>query len=93
MVKGCERRLVIYKSTNSKYFSEIHFIMKEEIDTKNEKRNDIIAEANKIVEESMIKSEKLNKKARKRLSFLLFFLLGFGFSSLISVILAHFNLI
>ena len=62
MVKGCERRLVIYKSKNSKYFSEIHFIMKEEIDAKSEKRRDIIAEANKIVEESVPKSAKRKKR-------------------------------
>ena len=93
MVKGCERRLVIYRSKNSKYFSEIHFIMKEEADTKNVKKRDIIAEANKIVEESMPKNENQRKKTRKKLSFLLFFLLGFGFSSVISVVLAHFSLI
>ena len=92
MVKGCERRLVIYKSKNSKYFSEVHFIMKEDLDTKKEKRRDIIAEANKIVEEANMQNE-AGKQKRKKLSNLLFFLLGCIFSSVFFLILAHFNVI
>ena len=64
MVKGCERRLVIYKSNNSKYFSEVHFIMKEELDCKKADKRDIIAEANKIVDEST--SQNKNSKQRKQ---------------------------
>lgn len=92
MVKGCERRLVIYKSKNSKYFSEVHFIMKEDLDGKKENRRDIIAEANKIVDEANMQGE-LGGRKRKKLSKLLFFLLGCAFSSAFFLILAHFNII
>lgn len=92
MVKGCERRLVIYKSKNSKYFSEVHFIMKEDVDCKKEKRRDIIAEANKIVDETNMQTEFVKRKKREKLSKFLFFLLGAAFSSAFFLILAHFNL-
>ena len=91
MVKGCERRLVIYKSKNSKYFSEVHFIMKEEVDGKKADRRDIISEANKIVDESTAQHKNSRNKKRERLSKLLFFLSGVAFSSSIFLILAHFN--
>ena len=93
MVKGCERRLVIYKSKDSKYFSEVHFIMKEEIDSKKALRRDIIEEANKIVSESTSLGEKRRKRKREKSSKLLFFFLGIAFSSPFFFILAHFNII
>ena len=93
MIKGCERRLVIYKSKNSKYFSEVHFIMKEEIDSKKELRKDIIAEANKIVNESTSQCAKAKKRKSERRSKFLFFFFGIAFSSLFFIILAHFNII
>ncbi len=76
MVKGCEKRVVVYKSRGSKYFSEVYFIMKEGAKEKNEEKKDIIAEANKIISECAIR--KRRKRTRKRELFvrILFLLSG-----------------
>lgn len=76
MVKGCEKRVVVYKSRGSKYFSEVYFIMKEDERQKNGDKKDIIAEANKIINECATRKRK--KKTRKREIFLriLFFVSG-----------------
>lgn len=63
MVKGCERRVVIYKTKESRYFSEAHFIMKDGLELDRERRRDVIEEANRIVREcSFDRKKKIDKK-------------------------------
>ena len=63
MVKGCERRVVIYKTKESRYFSEAHFIMKDGLELDRERKRDVIEEANRIVREcSFDKKKRAGKK-------------------------------
>lgn len=88
MVKGCERRVVIYKSKNSRYFTEAHFIMKEGLELDRESKRDIIDEANRIVREcSFDKRKRVNKKAAALRVILVISGFVFGFFS--HLILSH----
>ena len=51
MVKGCETRVVRLKNPESKVFEEVLFVLKEGGTSPMAKR-DIVAEANRILEES-----------------------------------------
>ena len=62
MVKGCERRVVVYKSNGSKYFCEAHFFLKPTLDMKIVRRADMLEEANRIIRESELASPKRVKK-------------------------------
>lgn len=74
MIKGLERKMMLLKSTNSKYFDEAYFIMKDDISLYDE--GEILREAERI----MFSAEtcKRIKKTSKRnfLKAFLFSLLG-----------------
>ena len=82
MVKGCERRVVVYKANDSKYFLEAHFFLKPEVCGRDYKRTDMLEEANRIIRESCQSDSKNRKKGTKRVIFrVLFFLLACVLSS------------
>ena len=62
MVKGCERRVVVYKANDSKYFDEAYFFMKPEVCDKSYKKTDILEEVNRIVKESVVSPNGKSKK-------------------------------
>ncbi len=80
MIKGLERKIMLLKSTNSKYFDEAYFIMKDDIITCDE--GEILREAERIMfsAETCKRVKRSNKKeAFKILGFsLLGLFLGFG---------------
>ena len=76
MVKGCERRVVVYKSNKSKYFYEAHFILKEGVKLHSETKRDILEEANRIIRESTGQKRKEKQKNRERVIRGVFFLSG-----------------
>ncbi len=78
MVKGCERRVVIYKSKDSRYFTEAHFILKDSVELDKENKRDIIDEANRIVRECSFDK---NKNKNKKMLILRVVILIFGFVS------------
>lgn len=65
MVKGCERRVVVYKSNDSKYFCEAYFFLKPTLDRHDCKKRDMIEEANRIIRESAFCDTK-KKRVRAR---------------------------
>lgn len=54
LLKGANRRMVVVKSRDSKLFEEAHFIMREE--TADSAMPELLAEANRIVEQSQFPS-------------------------------------
>ena len=73
MLKGAQKRMIIVRTGDSRYFDEAYFVLRREVGTKASSRTDMLSEANRILEESGI-----TPRAR-RTSFLfcaLFFLLG-----------------
>ena len=52
MVKGCEKRMIRLQNTGSRMFEEVYFVLREELPGEGLTTRDILAEANRIVEEN-----------------------------------------
>ena len=53
MVKGCERRVVYLKNTDSELFEEAFFVMKDAKTAKPPSREAMVREANRILDKNM----------------------------------------
>lgn len=53
MVRGCQRRVIFLKNTDSKIFSEAYFIIDDRVDTRALTEGDMVREANRIIDESL----------------------------------------
>ena len=87
-MRGYQRKVIFLKNTGSPYFDEAYFVMSNEGVCAHVDQDDMVIEANRIINESLedpvlrIKRERV----RKRKEFLLPFFLG----AIISVLLAAF---
>ena len=89
MVRGCQRRVVFIKNTDSEIFSEAYFILVDGVEKKEHSDGDIIREANRIIEES-IGIERPEPRLKKIGRFFLYhgvpFLSGLIFAILLALI-------
>lgn len=70
MIKGCQKKIIHLKSTNSPYFEEAYFILKESAYSLSE--NDMIKEAEKIAESTKNQgSQKRPIFLRKNIAFMI----------------------
>ena len=69
MLKGCQKKIIFLKDTESNLFEEAYFVIKPEFQNKSEE--DIIAEATKIANGGFVE-KKLSKRNRGALGFFLF---------------------
>ena len=79
MVKGCERRVVHLKNTDSALFEEAFFLLKDEKNEKPPSQAAMVREANRIIEENITRKGVHEEPAPLMLSQRLaafFFLLG-----------------
>ena len=92
MVRGCQRKVIFLKNTESKIFSEAYFIVDDKAPESCEA--DMIREANRIIEENLARTAK-EKEKRKRGFARLFsaalrglpaFLLGCGIATFICLV-------
>ncbi|MBR5515214.1 MAG: hypothetical protein IKU52_03315 [Clostridia bacterium] len=60
--KGCERKMIMIKNTGCEYFDEVYFILKEKRNYNNIKEDDMLKEANRIVNENLISFVPQKKK-------------------------------
>ncbi len=58
MVRGCQRKVIFLKNCESELFSEAYFIIDEKAYSSERGENDMIAEANRIVEENLTMGKK-----------------------------------
>jgi len=72
MFKGCKKNIIHVKNTGSKYFEQAYFIIKDSFDDDETKFNDMILEANRIVERSVSRKGKSFRYIKGLLPF------GFG---------------
>ena len=72
-IKGAQKQLVVVRTANSPYFDEAYFVLRTKEETKKRSNRDILAEANRILQDCL-PSPILSRK-KKRGSFF-FFLLG-----------------
>ena len=80
MIKGCHKRIVFLKDTESELFDEAYFILKPCAISKNE--DDIVSEATKIVSGFEPKGAKRKEIPATFISFLL----GLGIGTLVMLV-------
>ena len=91
MVKGCERRVVVYKTNDSKYFLEAYFFLKPEVCGRDYKKPDIVEEANRIIRESCVfDGKKGSKKLKTAIFRVLFFIFTCALSSGVTLFICSF---
>ena len=74
MIKGAQKQMIVIRTGNSRYFDEAYFVLRREIRGNKQEKTDMLAEANRILEEHDLQT---GGKPRKRLPRgVLFFLSG-----------------
>ena len=53
MVRGCQKRVIFLKNTDSTVFSEAYFIVNEDKENENLGERDLVCEANRIINEKV----------------------------------------
>ena len=82
MVKGCQKTVIFLKNTESDFFEEAYFVLTDDLYDYSD--GDLIAEANRIIENV---GEARMKKRAFRKEKLIFFLIGFITSLALSTVL------
>lgn len=84
MIKGAQKQMIVLRTGDSRYFDEAYFVLRREIRTHRGIKNDILREANRILEETATPSAKVDTnvcRGTRRRGWLLFgagVLLGVG---------------
>lgn len=93
MVKGCERRVVHLKNTDSTVFEEAFFVMKDAKTENPPSCIEMVREANRILNENMTLEGMLCEPPSPSFALwhaCLFFLLGAGFAGSVFTLLSFF---
>ena len=75
MLRGCQRRVIHIKNTQSHLFDEAYFIICEQSESKEEKEKDMLKEARHIIAR-LLPEEEREKRAKRKV--LLLFLASFS---------------
>ena len=54
MIKGTQKQMIVLRTGESRYFDEAYFVLRREIKADRGSKNDILREANRILEESCV---------------------------------------
>ncbi len=73
MIKGAQRQLIVVKTGKSRFYEEVHFVMKRDISPDPHSQSDMLAEAARILEESEYREQ---QKGKRRLGSILLFAAG-----------------
>ena len=65
MIKGCRKNMIFVKCGEESCFESAYFIMKNGVSDKEPSDGDLLAEAEKIINNSLLKSEK-DKRSKKQ---------------------------
>ncbi len=74
MVRGCEKRVVRLQNPDSRFFDEVYFMLRDELPHAPFSEADIVAEANRILEENVVlrRGGTFRLERRLRLRYFLF---------------------
>ena len=73
MIKGAQKQMIVVRTTDSRYFDEAYFVLRREIRPHRGVKNDMLWEADRILQQTQQDSK---RQGRKICRGLLFFLLG-----------------
>lgn len=89
MIKGCQKKMIVLQKIDGKYFTEAFFVLREDCDL-SARHADMVAEANRIVDESLhgVSARFARKKKQlSRAAALLYFSLGAASTGALSLVL------
>ncbi len=89
-VKGYQKRVIYLKNTGSHIFDEALFFVRTEGDAVNTDHNDMVNEANRIIDESLGKVDTKGRGGRRFLAFIVPFLLGILVCSVAAILIVVF---
>ncbi len=69
MIKGCQKRVVYLKNTDSCMFDEAYFVLSGEREDKSATEFDMVREAERIAMESVIGEPNRKREKKRRLTF------------------------
>ena len=89
MIKGAQKQMIVIRTGNSRYFDEAYFVLRREVHGTGQEKNDILAEANRILEEHALQTGGKRKRHLPRgvLLFLLGILCGAAVALLLGLLL------
>lgn len=65
MIKGAQKQMIVLRTGDSRYFDEAYFVLRREIRTHRGIKNDILREANRILEETATPTAKPDMPAHR----------------------------
>ena len=86
MVRGCQKKIIYLKNTQSNMFEEAYFVIKDNLFYEKDREGDMIDEANRILKESF-NIEESESFARKTLQFLKKYSISFLSGLLLGIII------
>ena len=90
MVRGCQKKIIYLKNTDSEVFDEAYFVLTDKAIDEGISERDMLKEANKILDECIFDEERKSKKLKIKAflkSSALPFLLGIVFGALCVLII------
>lgn len=82
MVKGTHKQMVVLKTSNSRYYEQAYFVLRDGHSPHGEAESNMMAEANRILDESMLMPQ---PRKRRRPPQWLVFAAGIGIGFLIGL--------
>lgn len=76
MIKGSRRQMVVLRTEDSKYFDEAYFVLRREWKEPKNGRDEILTEANRILQEGTAPTPGTSRRMRRWLWFLAGILCG-----------------
>ncbi len=79
MIKGAQKQMIVLRTGNSRYFDEAYFVLRREVKlSRGSSKNEMLREANRILEECAPTSPPRRRRGRSILLFFLGLFLGVG---------------
>lgn len=93
MIKGARRSIIVLKTPSGKYFEQAYFIVKDDLESKNGTKKDMVKEAYKIATQALLQGEQADIESKKSAGkYFLFFALGVLICSIAATLVVLFVL-
>ena len=90
MIRGCQKRIIYLRSTDSGIFDEAYFVIKHEYDFEGQNEADMVSEAKRILDGASYRERDRSKKKKHLVYFSLGALAATGFFALLGLVITAF---
>lgn len=85
MIKGAQKQMIVVRTGDSRYFDEAYFVLRREVKAHRGTRNDMLNEANRILQQTEPDTEAHQRKRLPR--GIMFFLSGILCGAIVAVLI------